>query len=249
MSNEILIYAIVILAIIVFGALIVSSSFSNGMWGGRSPKATNNSIITISASGTVTNTSSQAVLYVTMNGTGLTNQLAVHNISATLSAFNSTILKYVNGNLSMISTSYFNVYKLYNASGYVATESDMVTIPNINNVSGVISALSNIPYVYVSSASPQLSSAQVSAMRISALSLALSNATSQARALIGPNDTIYATNISVNNYYVYPFPYAAGGVASPGTLNSNVNITPQFYGGTNRVVESVTVVFTYGKKQ
>lgn len=205
--------------------------------------------ISISATGTVYNRSSQAQLSINVNGTGLTSAAAVQNISATLSKFNTTILKYVGGNLSQISTTYFNAYKLYNKTGYGATEGLTVTLSNISNSSSAIGALSDIPNVYVTYASPQLSNAQISKMRIAALSLALSNATSQAHALIG-NSTIYGTNISVNNYYVYPFTYglaATPAVAGNGAgSSSNITITPQFYGGLNKVSESITVSFTYG---
>jgi uncharacterized protein YggE len=245
MKSEPILYVIVILALIVFAVLVVAT-FKWGHTG--TPIPTNSSMLVITASGTVFNKSSQGTIYLSINGTGATNQQAVQNISATLQKFNSTILKYVNSNLSQISTSYFNVYKLYNKSGYEAMESLSVTIPNINNVSPAIGAISNISNVFVNDAQPKLSDAQTSAMRVKALTFALANATSQARALIG-NKTIYTTNISVNNFYVYPFKYgtavAAGGQSVPQA--SNTTITPQFYGGLNQVTESVTVTFYYSR--
>lgn len=209
--------------------------------------------IIISASGTVSNASSQAILYVVANGTGSTNKLAVQNISATLEKFNSTIPRYVNGNLSKISTEYFNVYKNYNRTGYTVEEGLEVIIPNIKNVSGAIGSLSNISNIYVTGAYPQLSDSQISAMRVQALSLAMSNATAQAQALVGRNNTIYTTNISVNNYYIFPVRYGLG-VASasvaPGASVQKINnsVPAQFYGGTNKITESVAVIFTYGRK-
>jgi len=245
---------LVILSILIFASLVTLTYEASRMQVPPAGSTTvpNRNVISISASGTVYNSSSQGELSVDVNGTGLTNAAAVQNVSNALSLFNSTILKYVNGNLSQISTTYFNVYKLYNVSGYQATEGLTVMIPNIKNVSGAIGALSAIPNVYVTYATPSLSNSQISKMRVTALSLALSNATSQAHALIG-NDTIYATNISINNYYVYPFTY---GLASPpvesasgGISRSNISITPQFYGGLNKVTESITVTFSYGPAQ
>jgi uncharacterized protein YggE len=248
MKNEKVLYAIVIVALILFAALVAFTIGNRGNTGGITPPQT--STLTITASGVVSNKSSQASLYVIVNGTGPTNNAAVQNVSATLQQFNITIYGYVNGNLSMISTNYFNVYKLYNKTGYEALESLYVIIPNIDNVSSAIGALSSIPNVYVTGATPMLSSAQVSAMRVAALSLALSNATAQAQALIGKNNTIYATNISINNYYVYPYVYSLGTssvVAAPSQINRT--IPTEFYGGTNKVTESITVTFIYGRKR
>lgn len=251
MKNELALYLVIILAVVIFAALLIFTLQSTSRLGGGTSTVNMNQL-TISASGTVSNSSSQASMYLIVNGTGTTSQLAVQNISATLNKFNSTILKYVNGNLSRISTSYFNVYKNYNKTGYTATEGLNLILPNIKNVSGAISSLSNISDLYVVGASPQLSDAQTSAMRIRALSLAMSNATAQAYALIGNNETIYATNISVNNYRIFPYGYALGAssaVVPSGAPVQNINssVPTQFYGGTSQVTESVTVVFTYGR--
>jgi uncharacterized protein YggE len=253
-AHESILTVLVVLSILILVALVALTYEASRLQTqpGVSTTITNRNMISISATGTAYNKSSQADLSIDVNGTGLTNAAAVKNVSESLSLFNSTISKYVNGNLSQISTTYFNVYKLYNMTGYQATEGLSVTIPNISNVSGAIGAISSIPNIYVSYATPSLSDAQISKMRVTALSLALSNATSQAHALIG-NDTIYATNISINNYYVYPFTY---GLASPpaesasgGISRSNISITPQFYGGLNKVTESITVTFSYGPAQ
>lgn len=250
-TNESILYVIVVLAFLIFIALLVLNYEASRLPMSPLPQQAK-STLTISATGTAYNSSSQSDLYVTVNGTGLTNAAAVQNVSATLSQFNSTISKYVNGNLSRITTTYFNTYKIYNQTGYEATEGVTVIIPKISNTSAAIGAVSNIPGIYVSSATPSLSSSQISAMRTTALSLALSNATSQAHALIG-NGTIDSTNISVNNYYVYPFEYnlatpvAAGGSSSAGAITTT--IPPQFYGGLNKVTESITVTFIYDPVQ
>lgn len=248
MKNDAFIYVIVAVAFIIFVAA-VAFGLSGGLGSGQGMMG-QKSTITITASGTVSNESSQAYMYVLVNGTGATNHLAVQNVSSTLAQFNSTILKYLNGNMSEITTTYFNVYKIYNKSAYEADESMTVTMPNIGNVSPAISELSNINDVYVTGASPALSDSQVSAMRIQALALAMANATAQARAVIGKNSTIYATNISIDNYYVFPYRLYGTEVtaATPAALPSNFTITPEFYGGTNQVTESVTVIFTYGQQ-
>jgi uncharacterized protein YggE len=250
MDDDFVLYIIVLVAVIIFSALIAFSFESNTSGGGaKTPGGAVNTTLnqlSVTASGTVYNTSTQSNLYVDINGTGQTNQQAVQNISASLNSFNSTILKFISNNQSRITTTSFQVYKIYNRSGYQATESLNVVIPNITNTSAVIGALSAIPNVFVTQASPQLSAAQITTMRTQALRLASANATSQATALIGKNNTIYATNISINNYYVYPYTL---GVASAGPGGSAPSITPNFYGGTNKVTESVTVVFAWGPSQ
>ncbi|MDE1871488.1 MAG: SIMPL domain-containing protein [Candidatus Micrarchaeota archaeon] len=246
-SSMLGLYAVAVLAILVFAAVMVYGFTINRSQSPTTSTIQQSSTLTISATGTVYNSSSQSVIYVTMNGTGKTNQQAVQNISATLQKFNSTIMKYVNNNASLITTSYFNVYKVYNKSSYEASESLSVTIPDIGNTSAAIGALSNITNVYVGGASPELSDAQVSAMRVAALSLALSNATAQAHALLR-NSTIYTTNITINNYYVYPIPYRLD-LAISGGSGVTTTIPPEFYGGTNKVTESITVVFVYGTKR
>lgn len=250
MENELALYVIVVIGLLLFAGLLFVSFNSNRTNytgpGGNTPLVTNT--ISISATGTAYNTSSQSQLYVTVNATGITANATVQNLTKTLNSFNSTILPYVNHNLSDITTQYFNVYKLYNQTGYEATESLTVTIPNISNTSAALGALSALNGVYVSEASPQLSTYQISELRTKALSLALVNATSQAYALIGNSSTIYATNISVNTYRVFPFPVvaeggAAGGASAPALQNNT--FSPQFYGGRSSVTESITVVFTY----
>jgi len=252
MDDDFILYIIVLVAVIIFSALIAFSfeSTGNNLGSGSGTKAGNSttalSQLTITASGSVSNASTQSLLYVSINGTGPTTQAATQNLSSTLNRFNSTIAPFINGNLSKITTSNYNTYKVFNSTIFQAQESLMVSLPNIANTSAAIGAVSNIPNVYISEAAPELSNAQIKGMRIQALQLALANATSQADALIGPNDTIYATNISVNNYVVYPFAYATAQASGPGTSPA---ITPKFYGGTNQVTESVSVVFSWGKKQ
>lgn len=249
MDDDFILYIIVLVAVIIFSALIAFSFESNGN-AGSGAKSGNTSValnqLSVSASGSVSNVSTQALLYIAINATGPTTQAATANLSATINQFNATISKYINGNISRITTSNYNTYRVFNSTSFQAQESITVLIPNISNTSAAIGAISNIPNIYVAQASPQLSNAQIKIMRTAALKLALANATSQAEALIGPNDSIYATNISVNNYVVYPFPYATASAAGPG---STPVITPKFYGGTNQVTESVNVEFSWGKSQ
>ncbi len=198
--------------------------------------------ITVTASGSAYGSPSQATLSVTINATGATNAQAVANLSSSLDSFNSTIYRYVNGNLSMISTEYFNVYKIYNRSGYQATEQVSATIPNISNVSHAIGALSSIPNVYVTYAGAQLSASQIVSLRDIALSNAVSNATRQAQAVAGSSSTLYVSNITVDSYYFYPVQLGTA-VGAP----ASSSVSPQFYSGRSHVTESVTAVFRYSQ--
>jgi uncharacterized protein YggE len=267
MENKILPYAIALIAVLVFAALMVFSL--EGSIGTRG----SNRMLSISATGSAYNKSSEAQISVTINGTGTTSALAVQNLSSTLGRFNSTAYGFLNGNYSLLATTYYSVYKPYsypcgvyaggvsgiiptpicnmsktsNLSNYVAVEEITVTLPNISNVSSFLGAVGSIPNVYVTSTYPLLSDRQATMLRSEALAAALANATSQAKALIG-NDTILSTNITVNNYYVYPYELAGAG-SGISTINGNVTPTttigPEFYSGLNKVTESINVVFYY----
>ena len=232
------------------------------------------SVITLSATGTASSRPTQAQISITINGTGATTASAVQNISTTLNMFNSTAYKFLNGNMSLLETTYYSVYKPYqycpiyatnatpasgsiaipmkctsNNIGYTAAEDISVTLPNIDNASSFLGAIASIPNVYVSSVSPSLSSNQTASLRAAALASAISNATSQADALLGPNEMIYSRNISVNSYYIFPYGVAANsGALTAGVADRNTTISPQFYSGKSQVTESVSVVFHYGSR-
>ncbi|MGD0729323.1 MAG: SIMPL domain-containing protein [Candidatus Micrarchaeaceae archaeon] len=244
MENNNLAYLVIIVVVLVFGALIAIHLTHSGIYGNYNNYTSNNrNMIVITATGAASNSSSQAQMYVTINGTGSTNAAAVQNLSNALNTFNSTIVKYVNGNLSDVTTSNFNVYRIYNTSNFMASEDLTIIIPQIKNVGAAILALSSIPNVYVTSANPILSANQTTLLRSKALSNALANATAQAKALIPSNQSIYSTNITVDDYYFYPL----YGSASGASVNSTGSLPPQFYSGTNQVVERVTVTFYYGR--
>lgn len=272
MEEKFVLYLIVFFAVLIFIALIMFS-LENGTGTGTIKQGYTH-MLSISASGSAYNKSAEAQISVTMNGTGQTSALAVQNLSSTLNKFNSTAYRFLNGNYSLLATTYYSVYKPYsypcipyagaggimipckenttqtNQSNYVAVEEVTVTLPNINNVSAFLGAMGSIPNVYVTSTYPMLSDKQATMLRSEALAAALANATSQAKALIG-NNTILSTNITVNNYYIYPYAYSTGGGAlavSNGNATPTTTISPQFYGGLNKVTESITAIFYYGSR-
>jgi len=278
MDEKFVFYLIIFFAVLVFIALIALSlgayRFGNGT--GINPGGAT-SVITLSATGTASSRPTQAQVSITINGTGATTASAVQNISTTLNMFNSTVYKFLNGNMSLIETTYYSVYKPYqycpiystnatssggiaypvpvpkcvsNNPGYTAAEDLSLTLPNINNASSFLGAIAAIPNIYVGSVSPSLSSNQTASLRASALALAISNATSQADALLGPNEVIYSRNISVNSYYIYPYGVAesSGSGALASVAGRNATISPQFYSGTSQVTDTVSVVFHYGSR-
>ena len=215
--------------------------------------------ITVSATGTASATPTEGTLYLSVQGNGKTAAAATHNLSVALNQMNSTLIKYINGNLSLIKTTYYNLYNQTNnypcysnlacptyisPNGFVASEQLTVTIPNTQNVSKAIGALAAVNGVQVTSASATLSDAQITALRTTAFENALKNATSQASALTG-NASLSEQNITVNNYYFYPVAYALG-TSSSGTATVN-STNPSFYSGTDSVTESINVVFSYPK--
>ncbi len=254
--------AIVLLSasILVSGVLIALSFYYAGEGAGQ----VGGSTITITATGSASMPGGGAELYLYVNGTGNTTQSAVANLSRTLSTVNSSLSGYLNGNLSLITTQYFNVGKVtlcvpypyvalpawcsgnYNKTSYQAYESVSVDIPNAKNATGVLVALSGIPNVYVSSIQAKLTDQQTAALRGEALASAMSNATVQATAL-APSGKVSPLNITVNNYYVYPLPYSFGGtpVAAQAAASSQA-VNSLFYSGTSSITESITVVFGTG---
>lgn len=208
--------------------------------------------VSITASGTTSAQPTQGSVYINAEGKGLTAAAATANLSSALNKLNSSILGYLNGNLSLIQTTYYNVYNesgyysTYN--GFVASEQLTIMVPNFQNVSKIVGALSSINAIMVSSSEASLSNQQMTSLRNAAYSAALQNATSQAEILTS-NATLSVYNITVNAYRFYPIPLGAGvsAAAAPSIANSSA-VNPQFYSGKESVTESITVVFQYARK-
>jgi uncharacterized protein YggE len=233
MKTEKLFATVTIIALAITGVVLVATVlYPQGIIG------TNQiNYIMISASGFASSRPSQAIVSLNINGSGATTAMATANISVTLNVLNSSLEKYINGNTTLIKTLSYSLYKVYNESVYTAVESLQVKIPNIQNVSPLLGDISSVPNVYVSDVSAVLSDSQATALRSQALQNALANATAQAQALAG-NKILTLHNITVNSYYIYP--YSLGASAA---LRSDV--TPAFFGGENKVVESITTSFSY----
>ncbi len=244
--------AIVVVELVLLFQLSGSVSLIRGEFGGGNQHtATNTSLsyLTITASGSVQAVPSKATLEVDFEGKGTTSYAATANLTSELNKANSTLIQYVNGNMSNIQTSYYSVYNqssyysTYN--GYVATESVSVTIPNINNVSAAIGAISAINGTSVYGGAGELSDAQTTSMRTTALSGAITNATSQAQTLL-PGKNFSISNMTVNSYNRYPiYPVVAGSSAL--ATSSKQTLSPSYFTGTQTLTESITVIFQYKK--
>jgi uncharacterized protein YggE len=249
MSRQYLAFTIIIIAVVLlFVSFIV--------W---SQRPSHQSMITISASGTVTANPTQSSLYLFLNGTGNTSASAVANLSVVTGRLNSTLEPYLNGNSSLIQTQSYNVYPTNNCTRiypgpvypvvyptttiycnstrtfYVASESVTVTIPNIGSTDAAITGLSEIKGIYISEVSAKLSAQQQTNMSQRALTLALSNATAQAQALAGGKG-VSIVNITVQNTYFYPL-----GVFSAAAVAAS---NQTFFAGTASVTKNVYVVFS-----
>ncbi|MDE1873624.1 MAG: SIMPL domain-containing protein [Candidatus Micrarchaeota archaeon] len=213
------------------------------------------SLIMVSASGSVTAVPTQAQAYLSLNATAATASGAVANLSVITGALNTTLLPFLNGNSSAIQTQSYNVYvpsRCVNATPYyypqpncipqgapvryLATESLLVTFPSVGNVNEAIVQIANIHGVSIGSISSKLSAQQQTSLEQQALSLALSNATSQAGSLSG-GAAIRVQNITVQNGYIF-YP---NGVFSAAAL-AKTNQT--FFAGTATVTKSIYVVFS-----
>ncbi|MFI5412305.1 MAG: SIMPL domain-containing protein [Candidatus Micrarchaeales archaeon] len=233
-----------IVAAIVVAGFIIGLGIYYSTSGSTGPNA---SLITITATGTASTTGGQAVFYLYVNGSGTSAKTAIANLSNTLNNLNNTLAPYINNNFSLISTQYFSANKIYNSTLYSASESITVTIPNAKNATGVLVGLSGIPNVYINNVQATLTDQQTTALRNQALSDAIANATAQAQS-VSPTGMASVTNITVNNFYIYPFPYAfnggmAGGPAMPVAAVSSQQINSLFYSGKNSVTESITAIF------
>lgn len=261
--QTILVGLVILVLIVQVVTLVQLNDFVAYGFGGQRGNATehmqNLRYITISATGTASAQPTEGVLYLSVRGNGKTAAAATYNLSIALNQMNATLLKYIGGNLSLIKTTYYNLYNQTNTyppcygaacpvyasyNGFVASEQLTVTIPNTQNVSKAIGALSAVNNIQITSASATLSDAQITALRTEAFENALENATSQASALTG-NASLSAQNITVNNYYFYPVAYALGTSGSAGNAVNSSN--PSFYSGTDSVTESINVVFSYQK--
>lgn len=203
----------------------------------------NTGSIEITATGSASGIPTEGLLTVGVTGRGSTAYAATYNLSKDVSQLNTTIIKYLNGNLSNIATTSYNLYNQSGAyytsyNGYVAEEYMSITIPNINNASSVLGSLSSVNGISVSGLSQKFSSGQLSSLRTVALQRALSNATDQAEGLL-PGKTLIARNISVSYYNPIVIPYAFAASAAMPSPN------PGYFTGTESVTGSVNVVFSY----
>ncbi|MDE1851705.1 MAG: SIMPL domain-containing protein [Candidatus Micrarchaeota archaeon] len=239
MKPETTMTIIAILALLIMGTvLVVAVLYPEGF--GASGK---NSIY-VSAQGFAYAVPQQAVAYLTINGSGKTGEIATANMSLTLAQFNASVKKYVNGNMSMVKTVSYSLYKPANSTSYVAIEGVQVTIPNIQNASSFLGNMSTISNLYVSQVSAQLSNAQIKNLTGLAINDALQNATTQAGSVakFAGNKGLSLTNVTVNSYRIYPYYNSYISAAT----NKYGNISPEFYSGTMQVAESVSAIFTYG---
>ena len=211
------------------------------------PQQSNTGYITLTASGSARGVPEQGMLSVAVDGKGGTAYAATRNLSLGVSQLNATLLKYIDGNLSNIATTSYNLYNhsdYYYSSynGYVASEIFSIIIPNINNASAVLGSLSSINGVSVSGLTQQFSKTQLSSLRTIALQRALSNASEQAQELL-PGRTFTARNISVNYYSPIILPFALSTASKASSSGTSPN--PGYFTGMQTVTGSVSVVFAY----
>ncbi len=179
----------------------------------------------------------QGLIYLYVNGTGDTEHIANDNLSLTLEILNSSILKYVGGNLSNIVTQNYYISKIRNSSTYQAVEYLQVMITDVKNMSAALSVMSKINNTYVTGAYAQLSPQQITSMRSKALSQALNNATNQAEVLEN-NVSIKVENITIGQPRFPVFIAAETSSASSGTQRGQL-----FYYGEQGITETVTATF------
>ncbi len=233
MKTETYLVVIAALAILVMGAaLAMEAVYQHGTAGSTTQPV----YITVSAQGFSYGSPTQALLYLSLNGSGPTPTIATSNASLTVQKLNYSILRFMDGNASMMKTLSYSLFKEANSSQYEVVERLRAKIPDIENASAAIDAISAFGNVYIDSVSAVLSDSQISVMRNHALADALSNATSQARALAG-NATVRVRNITVNSYSVFPYAFSGStGIEAKSPAG-------MIYAGQDQVSESITVTF------
>ncbi len=213
----------------------------------------NSSYIFITATGSASAQPSFATIFVNLQAFGNNPGSATNNLSFALHDLNASILKYINGNLSNIATTYFTIYNRssyygnFNASkkDYVAQETLSIKILNTSNASDAIGAVSGINGTSITNVVENLSSSQIALLRKTALLLAMKNATSQATLLAG-NKTISIENITVNSYHFYPFAFSSDMISSASAKSLAVQ-NPSFFIGNDTITQSITVKFMFTK--
>ena len=264
-----------LILVLVIAILIVQiiALFENLNYKSTTPTGPSSRYVTISATGTASAVPTQGILYVNAQGRGKSGSAATVNLTNSLSQLNSSIFKYINGNYSLITTTYYELYNqtnsiypagaanpgsatgsgaqgalypyYYSYNGFVASEQLSIIIPNTKNMSNAIGALSAINGISVSSASATFSNSQITALRNAAYTNAISNATSQAEVLTG-NAQLSTQNITVGYYNYYPIAYGLASNSNSG-INSTTPVNPQFYSGTSSITEQINIVFSYSK--
>ncbi len=107
--------------------------------------------ITLTASGVAYGSPTQGLVYLFVNATANNSSTALQNMESIVSALNSSIMPYLNGNVSEIKTESYSVFKVYNSTNWEASEVISVTLPNISNTNRVIGVLGGIGGVGVQS--------------------------------------------------------------------------------------------------
>jgi len=120
-------------------------------------------------------------------------------------------------------------YCCYNQSVFMATQTVVVTIPNINNASSAFTSISNLPNVGSQSLSQSLSDKESAMLMNNSLTSALDNATAQAQLLAGSGYTVAIINISIQGSPYFYSPYAnfatSGPVGSSGFFSGRIGVS------------------------
>ncbi|MDE1847051.1 MAG: SIMPL domain-containing protein [Candidatus Micrarchaeota archaeon] len=204
-------------------ALLVALDFAIGGLPTQSQE-----VISATASGVAYGYPDRAVLYLTANATGSDAAGAGANLSTIVNSLNSTLSPFLNRNISLLQTQSFNLYKqqvpvcgsnstgakgpimCVNTTVFVATESIVVNLPNIRNVSAALIGISNVDGVSVQQATQSFSDQSFSQLMQQALTNAMENATDEAQVISGSSQ-LQILNITIQNY---PLIYAGQGAAA-----------------------------------
>lgn len=242
---------IIVMSIILFATVLYAIGTNRAANQNLSQKQPLNKI-SVSAQGYASAAPQDAKILFFINATGDTSSNALLELASKTIKLNSTLSRYVDGNMSRIKTEYFSVQRIinypYNATlqnstnKYVAQQQIEVSINNTAYIAPLVQNATKIENLQIEQISATLSNAQISNMTKEAIFNAVENATNQARAVIG-NATIENSNITLNQYYITPFDLSSPKLISAVSMPSYSG--PVFFNGTDTVSEQINIVFYY----
>lgn len=161
--------------------------------------------ITVNEQGYTARLVPKGIIFIRVNASGTTPQLAASALGSSLSRLNATISQFINRNLSLVSTSNYKIKFALTSTGpsFYALESLAVTIPNAANMSSAIAAISNAKNSFVTGIGTGYTSPQASIVQNEITNI-IANSTQIAGYLSLQGRQVYLTGVTILPYLIGP---------------------------------------------